>query len=359
MSCFFGVVALAGYFISSTDAYAVTCKVNATHGCMHNEQYEIATSIPCGPNPPDQSAPVYDKRTKGCCSQGVVFALDQEFCCYTDIIPIDAGKCVKWNDVTEKKYPECYDCTDNPSWRRELFDKIYSYDESAPAEITELEDEEKIITEDDIITEVPQFTEDGHRALAVNPIDTLKSPSPSPCTEIDDQQGCLNTWSYYYFSEFPCGKYLLPYSTFGCCNGVPYRWNTQTCCHIDGQYQVKNTVRYCTCYSYQCFPTAVPTSAPSTHAPTGTPSFPPSPVPTITYRPTNPPSAVPTSIPTISHQPTIQVSTKAAEDVFDMKFVYWGGGLGVALLAAFTLFQWRATRLIKKRQEVIMELSKM
>ena len=56
------------------------------------------------------------------------------------------------------------------------------------------------------------------------PFDTIANgASPTPCTSTADDRGCYNTYTYYYSTDYVCENYLLKYSDYGCCDGIPYR----------------------------------------------------------------------------------------------------------------------------------------
>jgi hypothetical protein len=71
--------------------------------------------------------------------------------------------------------------------------------------------------------------------------------SPTPCTTIDDDYGCFNTYKFYYATDYICENYLLKNSGYGCCDGLPYRFSSQTCCFLDDVYVVKNANHWCAC----------------------------------------------------------------------------------------------------------------
>mmetsp|Transcript_23928 Transcript_23928/g.35127 ORF Transcript_23928/g.35127 Transcript_23928/m.35127 type:complete len:352 (-) Transcript_23928:162-1217(-) len=327
-----------------------TCVMTETTGCIHSTSYDLETQFVCGSIQAGNVAPIYDKATQGCCNQGQPYSKDLEFCCANKLYPLGAGQCVRWLRSEEEKYPECYDCSVNPNRALSEYKQALGIQDAS---------------EENMDIEEIDNDEEGHnlrRGLATwptsSPFDTIANgPSPTPCVEMTDKVGCFNTYEYKYVTHYPCYNLLLTWATYGCCDGIPYRHASQTCCFLDGEYVVKNANTWCTCQSYECAPTAAPSKKPTTKKPTSQPTPRPTPEPTLTYYPTNSPTHAPTSIPTITFKPTPFVASKAVDEKeFHAKYIYGGGGIIIIGLAVLMYFQGKATTLIKQRHNVVMEI---
>lgn len=236
----------------------------------------------------------------------------------------------------------------------------------------ELESVSKLDVDNNKFNNINEFNE-NNQALAPTPVhidrklatwptsdpfDTIAAgPSPTPCTLLDDKVGCFNSYQYYYVTHYPCYNYLLTWSVFGCCDGIPYRHQSQTCCYIDDKYVVKNSNTWCTCQSYECEPSAAPTKTFKSKKPTIAPTIRPTRIPTVSFAPT---SSAPTELPTVTFKPTpAQVTTLSANDnkeVFHPEYIYGGTALLFVGLTALMYFQSRASRLITQRHHIVLEI---
>lgn len=384
-----------------THATINTCVMTETSGCIFSDSYDFATQFVCGAMQSGNTPPIYNLATQGCCNMGIVYSKEFEFCCANEIYPKTAGQCVQWFRTAVEKDPECFDCTDNAralSYKDFMTGKNvemfvpYSNNDKKNSAINSEEDTitqvaavevahskeaviealnvEESIKEEQLVSSVDKEDEDvpavapsvsTERKLAVwptsDPFDTIANgPSDSPCIEMDDQVGCYNTYTYRYVTHYPCYNWLLTWSVYGCCNGIPYRHMSQSCCVVDGEYVVKNANTWCTCQSWSCAPTVKPTKRPTTKAPTRPPSFAPSSLPTATFYPS---SSSPTSLPTVSFKPTPGVLSSSEDDdekVFKKDYLYYGGGVLVVGLGMLMYLQGRASRLIQNRHEVVLQI---
>jgi hypothetical protein len=374
-----------------------TCIRTSTTGCIYSNSYDLATQFVCGAMQAGNTPPIYAKEFQGCCNMGTVYSKELEFCCQNKIYPKGSGQCVQWFRADVEKYPECYDCTDNPA--RALYQDMMlgSADMSplsgAAEAVAEPQFEEKFIpnpnylrtdeerippppipsqpaslsshdslsSSNDAPTPTPS-PEAVERRLATwptsEPFDTIANgPSPTACTVLDDKVGCYNTYQYNYVTHYPCYNYLLTWSVWGCCDGIPYRHASQTCCFLDGVYVVKNANTWCTCQSYECAPSAAPTKTLKSKSPTLTPTRRPSASPTISSAPTFSP---PSSVPTITYRPTEYVSLSTAnandDEVFNADYIYGAAALLVVMMGALMYLQSRASKLISERHLIVSQI---
>jgi hypothetical protein len=363
-----------------------TCVMTETTGCIMGSPYDFATQFVCGAMQAGNVPPIYDLATQGCCNQGQPYSKELEFCCANTLYPLGAGQCVRWLRSETEKYPECYECSVNPNRALSYLDALGVSDSSVPvatagdeeehleieagtnkaalAVVESLRQQEEAL-ESELETKENESEldeEQEHRQLATwptsNPFDTIENgPSPTPCLEMTDKIGCFNTYEYVFVTHYPCYNLLLTWSVYGCCDGIPYRHQSQTCCFLDGEYVVKNANTWCTCQSYECAPSAAPTKKPVSKKPTVAPTRRPSQGPTITFYPTDGPTRRPTNNPTMTFRPTPVTKTASIDDdEFHVEYVYGGAGLFVVGLAAFMYLQGRATRLIKERHTIVQEI---
>lgn len=399
-------------FVNKLKSETNTCVMTSSTGCIYSNSYDFETQFVCGAMQAGNVPPIYDKATQGCCNQGVPYSKSQEFCCSNEIYPMGSGQCVKWVRADVEKFPECYDCTDNPTRKLSYKDFMIGLTTSPIDEIPlenqqqqeeqeksiiyeekfipnpnylRANQEEKIMKDSDVILESkskpepesklelepePELNQPAlsptpvhiDRKLATwptsDPFDTIANgPSPTPCTLLDDKVGCYNSYQYFYVTHYPCYNYLLTWSVYGCCDGIPYRHQSQTCCYLDGQYVVKNSNTWCTCQSYQCEPSAAPTKTLITKKPTRTPTTRPTHIPTISFSPT---TAIPTDSPTISFKPTpaqiVKLSANNDDEVFHAEYIYGGGAFLFVGLVALIYFQSKASRLIAERHRIVLEI---
>lgn len=395
-----------------------TCVMTETSGCIMGASYDFETQFVCGAMQAGNVPPIYDKATQGCCNQGQPYSLELEFCCANTLYPVGSGQCVRWLRSETEKYPECYQCTVNPNRALSYLDALGIADEITSAELAtqrqlaasdqsaeENTDETAPETSHlrvsrNAVKELPQleqtdtYTDRGdisdltqtdhsqdmdmtnvdtthndeegegevHRQLATwptsVPFDTrANGPSPTPCLEMTDKEGCFNTYTYKFVTHYPCYDLLLTWSVYGCCDGIPYRHASQTCCYLDGEYVVKNANTWCTCQSYECAPSSAPTKKPVSPKPSQKPTRKPTPIPTLTYYPTVEPTHAPTAQPSISHKPTpSRAASSLDDDEFHVKYIYGGAGIIVVGMAALMYMQGRASRLIKQRHSVVQEI---
>jgi hypothetical protein len=370
-----------------------TCIRTSTTGCIYSNSYDLETQFVCGAMQSGNTPPIYNREFQGCCNMGTVYSKELEFCCQNEIYPIGAGQCVQWFRADVEKYPECYDCTNNPSRALSYQDLMLGPTETSPlteASNEEPKYEEKFIpnpnylrTNEERIPPPPIPSEPNslsspdpllpsliniptpspmavvERRLATwptsEPFDTIANgPSPTACVVLDDKVGCYNTYQYNYVTHYPCYNWLLTWSVWGCCDGTPYRHASQTCCYLDGVYTVKNANTWCTCQSYECAPSAAPTKP---RSPTRPPTKRPSQAPTISLAPTvSPPSAVPT----ITFRPTeyVALSVKGSDDdeVFNADYIYGAGAILIVGMGALMYLQSRASKLISERHLIVSQI---
>jgi hypothetical protein len=389
------------FFIISTSSISFiysevnTCVRTSTTGCIYSNSYDLATQFVCGSMQAGNTPPIYDLATQGCCNMGIVYSKELEFCCNNQIYPLGAGQCVRWFRADVEKYPDCYDCTNNPGRALSYKDLMLGNEEVSSIDQTEemsQEFEEKFIPNPNYLrtntervppspiktssntglltpesasninvpppSPVPQSSE---RRLATwptsEPFDTIAAgPSPTACTVLDDKVGCYNTYQYNYVTHYPCYGWLLTWSVWGCCDGTPYRHQSQTCCYLDGVYVVKNANTWCTCQSYECAPSAAPTKVLKSKSPTLTPTKRPSSSPTITFAPTGVPSS---SSPTITFSPTnlVALSAKSDDDqVFNPDYIYGAAAFLFVGLGGLMYLQSRASKLISERHHIVSQI---
>lgn len=362
------VLFLAGHTVAvETPA---NCGMSETTGCLNGNAYNYLDKKVCGNS-------LYDRHTVGCCHVATPFQYSTEFCCYGTVNPKSVGTCGKWTAELEDAAPACYDC----SGRRLDQEGYESLVEDVEAEERELEQSEVAnaaikapgadvdfsaaleLSEDDLQQVQADAPEPALRRRLDSwpspfPFDTVASgASPTPCTTIDDDYGCFNTYRFYYATEYICENYLLINSVYGCCDGIPYRFASQTCCYLDDAYVVKNANHWCACVSKTCVPTYAPTLP---AAPTEAPVTRPTSEPTLTYKPTWESTVPPSVSPTHSQRPTVSVVTAATDlekDVFKVNWLYGAAGFLVVTLGAIVFFQTRASKLIKERHDVALEIA--
>jgi len=289
--------------------------------------------------------------------------------------PKSVGTCGKWTSELEDAAPACYDC----SGRRLDQDGYDSLVEEVEAEERELQQSAAAAAAGEAPDAHVDFSaalvldeEDGlqedvpepalRRRLATwpspFPFDTVASgQSPTPCNTIDDDYGCFNTYKFFYATDYICENYLLKNNAYGCCDGIPYRFSSQTCCYLDDAYVVKNANHWCACVSKTCVPTYSPTLP---AAPTEAPMTRPTSEPTFTYKPTWESTIPPTVAPSYSQRPTVSVATAATDlekEVFKVNWLYGAAGFMVVTLGAIVYFQTRASKLIKERHDVALEIA--
>ena len=63
---------------------------------------------------------------------------------------------------------------------------------------------------------------------------------------------CLRAFSHFLQSQYGCGDWLLNFATEGCCDGMPYNLNTQSCCYLNGSYSVSDDIHACSCEAASC-----------------------------------------------------------------------------------------------------------
>jgi hypothetical protein len=317
---------------------------------------------------------------------GIVYSKELEFCCNNQIYPLGAGQCVRWFRADVEKYPECYDCTNNPGRSLSYKDlmlgsEISSVDETpqeyeekfipnpnylrappSPIQTSNADSNPSLMTESSSYLNAPTpAPQSSERKLATwptsEPFDTIAAgPSPTPCTVLDDKVGCYNTYQYNYVTHYPCYGWLLTWSVWGCCDGTPYRHQSQTCCYLDGVYVVKNANTWCTCQSYECAPSAAPTKVLKSKSPTVNPTKRPSSAPTITFAPTGVPSS---SAPTVTFSPTdlVALSAKSNDDeVFNPAYIYGAAAFLFVGLGALMYLQNRASKLISERHHIVSQI---
>ena len=146
-------------------------------GCLNGVAYSYDAQFPCGSMDDDGDQPLYDWETSGCCAQGLAFNVASEFCCYDGVHSYDEGECVDWDASFNSN---CY-C-----------------DGSLTA---------------------PQA--EGRELSAEDKIDTSEG-SGDGCVTANSTFGCLNAYSFNFTDQYPCGSWILRWSTMGCFNGSPY-----------------------------------------------------------------------------------------------------------------------------------------
>lgn len=341
--CLIGITSIRSSFGS--------CEVTSSSGCLNGQSFNYSDKKACGSG-------IFDRETVGCCHVATAFQYETEFCCYGTVQPKSVGTCAAWSPEQQSESPDCWDCSG-----RRL--GMPDYSTLGVSESEEVEDSTEVTTETVIesndMSSTPEVeglgdSEGQRRRLATwpspFPFDTIANgASPTPCTSTADDRGCYNTYTYYYSTDYVCENYLLKYSDYGCCDGIPYRVASQTCCYLDGKYVVKNSFHYCDCRASECVPTNVPSVAPIVN---------PTSIPTATFKPTSSPSERPTSVPTISSEPTsvaVTLSVSDDDDVFKESWLI-GSIVGVAaLLVGLACLQSRASSLIKERHEVALEIA--
>jgi hypothetical protein len=312
------------------------CAMTETTGCANGIPYNLATEFSCG-----REEEIYSRAEMGCCNNGFPFFRDDEFCCGTDynkVYPMDSGECSLWSGDDDLAFGDCWDCSDSPTRERERWL--------------------------DIINE-PSLNADISSNLEVSAakspkIDTLSNgpytpPCSGPTSDPSGAYGCLNTYPYSKSEYYICDKWLLDYNSFGCCDGVPFRSASQSCCYFDGVYVIKNSFKYCSCMSYKCAPSSTPTKIKKTRVPTRLPT---SSAPTNTFQPT---SSEPSQHPTISYSPTNPPIVKVnASSNSNNNYTILVGGIFVSsvIMIILGLFQRNASNLIAKRHEMAIENEK-
>lgn len=310
------------------------CAMTETTGCTNGIPYNLATEFSCG----KEEGKIFPRAEMGCCNNGSPFMRETEFCCGTDYSKryhMDSGECNRWsNDVGD-----CWDCTDVPTKERERWLDIIN----EPASST-------------ISSSNADISSNLEVSAAKSPqIDTLGGPSTDPCSGATAAYGCLNTYPYSRSQYYICDKWLLDYNVFGCCDGAPFRMDSQSCCYFDGVYVIKNSPDYCACISYKCAPSSTPTKIKKTRVPTRLPT---SSAPTNTFQPT---SSEPSQHPTISYSPTNPPIVKVnASSNSNNNYTILVGGIFVSsvIMIILGLFQRNASNLIAKRHEMAIENEK-
>jgi hypothetical protein len=210
--------------------------------------------------------------SKGCCHVATPFQYVNEFCCYGAVHPKSVGTCDKWTAALEDAAPECYDCSgrrlDTTSYEA-LVEEVEAEERAREHLEHDVVVQDRVDVDAEIAAEVvtvgekDSLQEDApdpslRRRLATwpspFPFDTVASgASPTPCTTIDTDYGCFNTYKFFYATDYICENYLLKNSDYGCCDGIPYRFASQTCCFLDDAYVVKNANHWCACKVIFCF----------------------------------------------------------------------------------------------------------
>lgn len=159
------------------------------------------------------------------------------------------GTCGRWTTALESAAPECYDCSRRRlDGLRDYGSLAMQHQESLAVELEEEGEQEK--------EQEGQEHQGGSVSLRRRlaswpspfPFDTIASgDSPTPCTTIDDDRGCFNSYDFYYATDYLCGNWILKNNAYGCCDGEPYRFSSQTCCFLEGEYTVKNANHWCAC----------------------------------------------------------------------------------------------------------------
>lgn len=250
--------------------------------------------------------------------------------------PKSVGTCGKWTAELEDAAPACYDCSG-----RRLDQEGYE------ALVEEVELEERGLKQTDTAAAVEEASDrhvDFSAALELDeedflqadapepalrrrlatwpspfPFDTVASgASPTPCNTIDDDYGCFNTYKFFYDTDYICENYLLKNSVYGCCDGIPYRFASQTCCYLDDAYVVKNANHWCACVvSHSLGEVSIahcilfiysPNSSFLLQSKTCVPTY----APTLPAAPTEAPVTRPTSEPTLTYRVFIYIRPNCA-----------------------------------------------
>ena len=382
---------LLNFFALTTSAVFVSSEVNtcvrtSTTGCIYSNSYDLETQFVCGAMQAGNTPPIYDIATQGCCNMGVVYSKSLEFCCNNQIYPLGSGQCVRWFRADVEKYPDCYDCTNNPTRSLSYKDLMLGNEISSIDETPEYEEKfvpnpnylrtntaEQVLPTPTTTDSNPSLMDESSSNLKEHnlasdsserrlntwptsePFDTIASGiSQTPCTLLDDKVGCYNTYQYNYVTHYPCYNWLLTWSVWGCCDGIPYRHQSQTCCFLDGVYVVKNANTWCTCQSFECAPSSSPTKL---RPPTLNPTRRPTRSPTISFSPTNVPSS---SAPTVTLRPTdlALVSAKSNNDdeVFNPNYIYGAAAFLCVGLGILMHLQNRASKLISERHHIVSQI---
>lgn len=330
------------------------CDTSPTSGCLNGEAYNYLDKKTCGQS-------IYDRNTVGCCSTHTIFQYSTEFCCNSVVHPHSVGTCAKWTQALEDAAPDCWDCSGRRLGDVADYEALVDEVEKQENVNTDRDNNEVLTTKNELETtaEDEPIEEEGsslRRRLdswpSPFPFDTVANgASPTPCNSIDTDRGCFNTYTFYYETDYICGNYLAKSSNYGCCDGEPYRFDTQSCCYLDDEYVVKNAADYCACNAIECVPTYTPSESPVT-----SPTF----HPTITLKPTAESTIPPSISPTYSFRPTVsKVVSSASEedDVFKKNVLYAAIAVVAVVMAGVIIFQKRASRLIKERHSVALEIA--
>lgn len=320
------------------------CNMSPTTGCLNGEAYNYLDKKTCGKS-------IYDRSTVGCCGPNTIFQYSTEFCCDALIHPKSVGTCAKWTQALEDAAPDCWDCTGRRLGDIGEYEALVEEVEKQGSSIEEIH-EASATTKNELEEEGSALRRRLDSWPSPFPFDTVANgESPTPCNSIDTDRGCFNTYTFYYETDYICGNYLAKSSNYGCCDGIPYRFDTQSCCYLDDAYVVKNSFGYCACNSIECVPTHTPSEAPAVS---------PTIAPTITFKPTAESTIPPSFSPTHSFRPTVsRVVSTSSDENSGIKRNYLYGALGVVggVLAGVIFFQKRASNLIKERHSVALEIA--
>ena len=170
------------------------------------------------------------------------------------------GTCAAWTQAKEDAAPDCWDCSGRRlgdiSDYEALVDEVEKQGDSE--NIGKMSEEADVNTHDELEVSTGDESEATDEEVSLRrrldswpspfPFDTVANgASPTPCNSIDVDRGCFNTYTFYYETDYICGNYLAKSSNYGCCDGIPFRFDTQSCCYLDDAYVVKNSFRYCSC----------------------------------------------------------------------------------------------------------------